>query len=134
MNLIANKPVAIVAETQPKTEIVWGISRYDERQQVKDDKVLLRDFIREEFDKIGADGKVMAAVCEAESGLDRYAVSKTEDVGLCQIHLYNGYRMGLGKEELYDPATNITAALAIYQSQGTNAWTTYRNKRYLDFL
>ena len=37
-------------------------------------------------------------------------------------------------DELYNPATNVSAAKMIFDEQGFDAWTVYQEGKYKDFL
>lgn len=67
---------------------------------------------------------VAEAICQAESGGNPDAVSRTNDYGLMQLH----------DMRIFDPAQNVAAAYRKYQSQGWRAWTTYISGKYLHFL
>ena len=67
----------------------------------------------------------MVAICEAESGGNPYAYNPSGCYGLFQI---NGYGA------VYNPAQNIADAYQKYLSQGLNAWTTYSDGAYLQYL
>ena len=80
--------------------------------------------------------KIMAAIALAESGGRVGAVggpnsNGTHDYGLWQInsvHHYDRHRL------LTDPAYNAQAAVAIYHSQGLQAWSTYTSGAYRSHL
>ena len=38
------------------------------------------------------------------------------------------------EEELYDPIINVIAAKRLYDEQGLNAWSAYKNNSYKQFL
>jgi hypothetical protein len=75
------------------------------------------------------DINVMAAVMQAESNCNPNAASPPNydglrDYGLMQLH----------GQDIYDPATNVAHAYAIWQRQGYHAWSTYNNGAYLRYL
>ena len=67
---------------------------------------------------------VAEAICQAESGGNPTAVSRTNDYGLMQLH----------NMKIVDPVQNIAAAYRKYQTQGWDAWTTYTVGSYARFL
>jgi hypothetical protein len=72
---------------------------------------------------------IMAAVMQAESGCNPNAVNPYNydgigDYGLMQLH----------GQEIFDPATNVAHAYAIWQRQGYHAWSTYNSGAYLKYL
>ena len=92
----------------------------------------------------------MAAISLAESGGNPNAhnpVYPDNSYGLTQVNMIDieeeGYLLGAERrarygldsnEQLKDPLTNMRVAKDIYDQQGLNAWSVYKNKRYLDFL
>lgn len=80
--------------------------------------------------------RTMAAIALAESGGRVNAKGGPNsdgsyDYGLWQInssHGYNVFRL------THDPGYNARAAVAVYHSQGLQAWTTYTSGRYKAFL
>lgn len=73
--------------------------------------------------------RVMEAVMQAESSCNPNAVNPTNydgvgDYGLMQLH----------GQEIFDPATNVAHAYAIWQRQGYHAWSTYNNGAYLRYM
>lgn len=78
----------------------------------------------------------MAAIGMAESSGNPYAANKSGEysIGLWQINMRaHGTRYGT-ESQLYDPATNAAAALAIYQAQGLRAWGAYTDGRYRQYM
>lgn len=90
----------------------------------------------------------IAAISLAESGGNPNAhnpVYPDNSYGLMQINMLDepGYPLGAERrarygldtnEQLKDPLTNMRAAKDIYDRQGLNAWSVYRNKSHLDFF
>lgn len=90
----------------------------------------------------------IAAISLAESGGNPDAHNPTypdDSYGLMQINMLDepGYPLGAERraryglssnEQLKDPLTNMRAAKDIYDRQGLNAWSVYRNKSHLNFL
>lgn len=90
----------------------------------------------------------IAAISLAESGGNPNAhnpVYPDDSYGLMQINMLDepGYPLGAERrarygldtnEQLKDPLTNMRAAKDIYDRQGLNAWSVYRNKSHLDFF
>jgi Lysozyme like domain len=89
-----------------------------------------------------SDARTMTQIAWGESGWNPRAHnpnSSTGDnsYGLWQINMLGSMgpsrRKALGltsNEQLYDPATNARAARMIWKSQGFNAWSVYRSKKY----
>ena len=73
------------------------------------------------------------AVCQAESGGNPNALGDSgASKGLWQIDTdYHPEDAGLN---LFDPATNARAALAIWQDSGFGAWSTYNSGAYRQYL
>lgn len=67
---------------------------------------------------------VAEAICQAESGGNPSAISRTNDYGLMQLH----------NLAIFDPAQNIAIAYIKYQTQGWRAWTAYNTGAYSRFL
>ncbi len=94
------------------------------------------------------DAGTMAAICKSESkGFPGAHNSKYPDdsYGLCQINMLDepGYmlgkerreKFGIGSNEaLKDPLTNLKAAKQVFDSQGFEAWSDYKNEKYLKHL
>ena len=90
----------------------------------------------------------IAAISLAESGGNPNAhnpVYPDDSYGLMQINMLDepGYPLGAERrarygldtnEQLKDPLTNMRAAKDIYDRQGLNAWSVYRNNSHLDFF
>lgn len=70
------------------------------------------------------DKKVKA--CEIK---DRHLAIST-DSGIFQIAKIHGYN----EKTLHNPKENVRIAYEIYEKQGFNAWYTYRNGKYKEFL
>jgi cell wall-associated NlpC family hydrolase len=82
----------------------------------------------------GEDAIIATAVSIAENGSGKLdALSSTRDLGLWQINELWWARFG-GKDALIDPWRNVQAAHTIHGIQGWDAWTTYRNGAYRQFL
>lgn len=90
----------------------------------------------------------MAAIAMAESSGCQYALAAPQDVrpvkecryryttgeqsyGLWQINIGVGTPPDL---RLFDPHYNALAAASKFEGQGLRAWSTYRDKSYLQFL
>jgi hypothetical protein len=90
--------------------------------------------ILKKFDKYGVNAKYrMALICNLESGWRTDVVSRTKDVGICQIHAPAHCRkLGFDPriaseylecvEALKDPETNLMIADQIYSRQGFKPW------------
>lgn len=93
------------------------------------------------------EARIMAAIAVGESGLNTSAYNgnvQTGDnsYGLWQVNMIGDLgperrrQFGIqSNDELFDPLTNARAAYQIYQQQGFNAWSVYRNglhNQYLD--
>lgn len=86
----------------------------------------------------------MVGIAYAESGGDPNSHnSKPPDdsYGLWQINMLGSLGPARRKQfgisantQLFDPQTNAHAAYVVYKSQGLNAWTTYKNGAYLNYL
>jgi hypothetical protein len=78
---------------------------------------------------------IAAAIAMAESSGNTQAVDHdsngSTDYGLWQINSVHGYDPA---RLLNDPNYNAKAALAVYQSSGWGAWTTYTSGAYLKYL
>jgi len=77
----------------------------------------------------------MAAIAMAESSGNTQAIDHdangTTDYGLWQINSVHGYNSAL---LLSDPLYNAKAAVAVYNSSGLEAWTTYTSGAYEKYL
>lgn len=83
----------------------------------------------------GSQWQTAKAICRAESGLRKDAKSPTSDYGLCQINQVHRKRVGGDLTKLFDPATNIRVAAAIYKDNGGwHPWTVYRTGAYKKYL
>ena len=94
------------------------------------------------------DAGTMAAICKSESGGFAGAHNSKypdDSYGLCQINMIDqkGYmlgkerreKFGIGSNEaLKDPLTNLKAAKQVFDSQGFEAWSDYKNEKYLKHL
>ena len=94
------------------------------------------------------DAGTMAAICKSESKGFPGAHNSTypdDSYGLCQINMLDepGYmlgkerreKFGIGSNEaLKDPLTNLKAAKQVFDSQGFEAWSDYKNEKYLEHL
>jgi hypothetical protein len=98
---------AIVASTVPTPLFARGCSTYQST-----------------FEQYSWNISVAMAICQAESSGNPYAVSATNDYGLMQIH----------DDEVFNPYQNIATAYSIYTRQGWDAWTTFREGLYLQYL
>ena len=94
--------------------------------------------------------KIMAAVAMAESAGDPMidTVKSGTDpkkesefsIGLLQLNMKDDRDRLLNvfdiesEEELYDPIINVIAAKRLYDEQGLNAWSAYKNNSYKQFL
>src|SRR5215469_1537542 len=84
----------------------------------------------------GGDPRVantMAAIAMAESGGQVSAQNPSGAAGLWQI-LPSAHPQYNVSELLSDPLYNAQAAVAVYNSQGFNAWSTYTSGAYRQFL
>ena len=84
--------------------------------------------------RIGWDWRLLAAQCYQESGFDPQAVSWAGACGLMQIMPSTGERLGLSRDDLFDPSRNIEAA-ARYISQLNSTFSAFvkriiHNKSY----
>jgi Lysozyme like domain/Peptidase family M23 len=78
---------------------------------------------------------IMAAIALAESGGNpgAHALTRQEDSrGLWQVNVRAHPRFS--HANLYDPAVNAQAAVAVYRSQGLGAWSTYSSGAYASYL
>jgi hypothetical protein len=77
--------------------------------------------------------QTMAAIAMAESSgrsnATNYNTNGTTDRGLWQINSVHGYVPSTS----FDPLANARQAVAVYNSQGLKAWSTYNNGSYLKF-
>lgn len=82
--------------------------------------------------------KVAYAICEAESGgnpnATGYNTNGSTDMGLMQVNSIHADMVSGDLQSLYDPATNVRIAYAIYQSAGWRAWSTFLNGAYTKYL
>ena len=76
--------------------------------------------------RIGWDWRLLAAQCYQESGFDPQAVSWAGACGLMQIMPSTGERLGLSRDDLFDPSRNIEAA-ARYISQLNSTFSDIHN-------
>ena len=89
----------------------------------------------------GDDANTAAAIALAESRGNAHAYNPETaagapigqgSFGLWQIYLHaHPEFFGLA---LYDPQVNANAAYNVYQSQGWNAWSTYKSGAYTNYL
>ena len=97
----------------------------------------IENYIKEVF---GKNADVALAVAKAESGLDPLQVNdnpKTKDysVGLYQINLYGRLKESRPSEEwLKDAKNNIDYAKSMFDSQGWQPWSAYKNGHYKRYL
>lgn len=92
----------------------------------------------------GKDVDIAAAVAVAESGGRSHAynpVGKDDSYGLWQINMKGKLgperrkRFGIAKNsDLFDPGINARAAKTIKDESGWDAWTTYKNGKYLKYV
>lgn len=87
------------------------------------------------------DVSIAVAVMQAESGCNPQALNPTDNhrvctgsMGLMQIGCLHAQTYGVSVEGLYDPATNIRIAYALYLEHGWQPWSAYKNKSYQRFL
>ena len=79
----------------------------------------------------GTDLVTAVAVALAESGGNAMAYNPNDpggSYGLWQIDL--GLHPEFQGENLYDPQTNANAAYSVWQRQGWEGWSTYKNGNY----
>lgn len=86
----------------------------------------------------------MVGIALAESGgntTDHTSKPPDDSYGLWQINMLGSMgptrrkQFGISdNKQLFDPGINAHAAFVIYQSQGLNAWTTYKNGDYLKHM
>lgn len=85
---------------------------------------------------------IMTAVSQAESGCDKTATGDKTLTYKSKKRVY-GYSVSVlqvrilpGREHCdnHNLRVNVKCAYAIWQSQGYNAWTKYRNGEYKEFL
>ena len=93
-----------------------------------------------------ADAHLVSAIAMAESSGRSTAHNPNRDTGdnsygIMQINMIDGMgperrrQFGIdSNEQLFDPATNMRAARAIYESQGWNAWGAFSNGSYEQFM
>lgn len=83
---------------------------------------------------------IAIAVFKCESGLDPFAVSKTGDVGVAQIHwpLWKDKvkeEFGYNIVDMFNVDKNLEVAKWIYDRSGSfEPWTTYKNGVYISCL
>lgn len=79
---------------------------------------------------------IALAVMKAESGCNPGGPpSPTCDRGLMQVNCVHSAAVGGNLDALYDPATNMRVAYAIYTGAGGwTPWTTYTSGAYLKYL
>jgi hypothetical protein len=91
----------------------------------------IEDLIREYFPECP---DTMIAIAKAESLLDVEAVgfnrNGSKDCGVLQINSIHGYDC----DWLKVPENNLRAGRRIFELQGLQAWSTFNNKRYKNFL
>lgn len=91
------------------------------------------------------DAAILVAVGQAESSLNPQAVGDSgNSIGLFQIYMpahtdFLPVYSGSGNRSdwinwLKDPINNIKAAVAVYNSQGLEAWTMFRNGGYQQYM
>lgn len=92
------------------------------------------------------EARIMAAIAASESGGNPTAHNPDASTGdnsygLWQINMLG--KMGPERrdkfgiqndEELFDPKVNAKAAYIIYKEQGFNAWSDYKNNKYVNYL
>lgn len=78
------------------------------------------------------DAKVLTCIAKYESQYNPAAVNhahnrnKTKDWGLFQINDINLSKCNVTTTELLDVKKNIKCAVKVYQTQGLQAWSTYK--------
>ena len=74
----------------------------------------------------GSEWQIAYEIAKLESNLNPKAVSRTNDIGLMQIHCPIWCKFfKVSPEDLKDPETNIRLAKVIRDRSGWTAWTTY---------
>lgn len=78
---------------------------------------------------------IMLAIAKAESKLNPHALNRANrngsvDIGIFQINSIHGY----DEEYLKNEDNNLIIARKIYDKQGLNAWSAYKNGAYLKWL
>lgn len=83
------------------------------------------------------DARIALAVMEAESSCSpsatNFNVNGSTDRGLFQINSVHLSKVA-SPAQLFDPATNIQVAYAVYKGSGWQAWSAYNNGKHLKFL
>lgn len=79
--------------------------------------------------------EIMLAIAKAESKLNPHVVNRSNsdgsiDTGIFQINSIHGY----DEEFLKNEDNNLIIARKIYDKQGLNAWSAYKNGAYLKWL
>lgn len=90
------------------------------------------------------EARILTAIAKGESGWNTQAhnpVGRDNSYGLWQINMLGSMgaarrkQFGISSnEELWDPAVNAKAAVAILRSQGLKAWSVYTNGSYQQYL
>lgn len=93
-----------------------------------------------------SEAALLAAIAGPESGYktgahNPDASTGDDSYGLWQINMLGSMgpnrrkQFGISSnDQLYDPATNAKAALAIFRTQGPNAWSGYKSGAYREFM
>lgn len=89
-------------------------------------------------DEYDWDTSTARAICMAESSgntnATNYNTNGSTDMGLMQVNSIHADMVSGDLQSLYDPATNVRIAYAIYQSAGWRAWSTFLNGAYTKYL
>lgn len=97
-------------------------------------------YLDRDFQKyFGASWLTARAICTAESGLKNSTSPPNSDGsidrGICQINDKAQRNLYSSISQLYNIDFNIEVAAEIYHDWGNfNAWTTYKDKAYLQYL
>lgn len=109
---------------------------------------LTRDQVRQllynaGFKKNSPDTEILVSVAYAESGAEPNAHNNKppdDSYGIWQINMRGKLgpdrrkKFGItDNRQLLDPATNAKATKIVYDDQGLDAWTTYKNGEYLKY-
>lgn len=82
------------------------------------------DLITKYANKYGVNRNILAQTIQCESQMNPFAVSKTEDYGVVQIHLKS---WGITKEQAFDPEFSIDFMAHQFSIDGAHYWVCYQN-------
>lgn len=96
------------------------------------DKFNLKAEIAKQFAPEEAKTALAIVLAESSGNITAQHINNngSEDFGLFQINSVHGYNQDI----LFNPRENIQIAAKIYKENGWQAWSTYKNGKYLTYL